>query len=71
METYPCPKCNEPMDEGTLSISGSSSMGYLSKKQTGMVRAQTQVKQARACPNCGYMELYLDPKELKAKISKA
>ena len=68
METYPCPKCNELMDEGTLSISGSSSIGYISKKQTGMIRSQTPIKQARACPNCGHVELYLDPKELRAKI---
>jgi len=69
METYPCPKCNEPMDEGMLGMSGNSYTGYISKKQTGMIRVQTQIKQARACPNCGYVEMYLDPKELKSKIS--
>jgi predicted nucleic-acid-binding Zn-ribbon protein len=69
METQSCPKCIEPMDEGTFSISGSSQAGYVSKKQTGMLRAVTLIRQARACPNCGYMEMYLDPKELKQRIS--
>jgi len=49
METHPCPKCNEPMDEGMLSAS--DPIGYVSKKQTGMLRSVTQIRQARACPN--------------------
>lgn len=69
MEEYRCPKCNEPMDEGHLSWSGSGATGYVSKKQTGMLRRATTVKQARACPNCGYVEMYLDPNELKKNIS--
>jgi len=68
METHPCPKCNEPMDEGMLSAS--DPIGYVSKKQTGMLRSVTQIRQARACPNCGYVEMYLDQKELKSRISK-
>lgn len=69
METHPCPKCNEPMDEGYLSIGGATAIGYVSQKQKGMLRTVTTIKQARACPNCGYVELYLDPKELKQKIA--
>lgn len=69
MESHPCPKCNEPMDEGYISIGSATTLGYVSQKQTGMFRVVTQFKQARACPNCGYVELYLDPKELKQKIS--
>ena len=53
------------MDEGRLSLSGSD-LGYISQKQTGMLRSQTKVAQARACPNCGYVELYLNLQELKA-----
>jgi len=67
METHPCPKCNELMDEGHLSFS--DPVGYVSQKQNGMVRRSTIIKQARACPNCGYVEMYLDPKELKQKIA--
>ncbi len=69
METHPCPKCNGPLDDGWLNVTGSSSAGYVSKKQTGMLKVVTKIGQARACPNCGYVELYLDPKELKQKIS--
>ncbi len=69
METQTCPKCNELMDEGALSAS--DPIGYVSKKQTGMLRSVTKISQARACLNCGYVELYLNPQELKSKISKA
>ncbi|HEX2994492.1 MAG TPA: zinc ribbon domain-containing protein [Anaerolineales bacterium] len=69
MESHSCPKCNEPMDEGDLSVSGTTKVGYISKKQKGMFVTVTVIKQARACPNCGYVEFYLDPKELKQKIS--
>ncbi len=69
METNPCPKCNETMDEGHVSVNGSNSFGYVSNKQTGMLKVVTKIRLARACPNCGYVELYLDPKELKQKIS--
>ena len=68
MEEYRCPRCNEPMDEGHVSFSGSTA-GYVSKKQTGMVRRATTIQRARACLNCGYVELHLDPNELKKNIS--
>lgn len=68
MEPYTCPRCNEPMDKGHVTFSGSTA-GYVSKKQTGMLRKAATIKQARACPNYGYVELYLDPKELKQNIA--
>jgi hypothetical protein len=55
------------MDEGT--ISSSDQIGYVSKKQTGMLRTVTKIRQALACPNCGYVEMFLDSKELKSRIS--
>ncbi|PWB70197.1 MAG: hypothetical protein C3F07_17500 [Anaerolineales bacterium] len=67
MEAHPCPKCNQPMDEGLLTTSDQP--GYVSKRQTGMLRTVTKISLARACPNCGYVEMYLDPKELKSRIS--
>ena len=69
MESHACPKCNTIMDEGYISWPGSSSAGYISQKQTGMIRRSTAIKQARACPNCGYVEMYIDPNELKRNIS--
>jgi hypothetical protein len=55
------------MDEGSLTTS--DQIGYVSKKQTGMLRTVTKISRARACLNCGYVEMYLDPKELKSRIS--
>ena len=66
MQEHPCPKCNHPMDEGAVSTS--DQIGYVSKKQTGMLRTVTKIRQAFACPNCGYVEMYLDPKDLKKNI---
>jgi hypothetical protein len=55
------------MDEGRVSPSGSGMLGYVSDKQTGMLRQVTPISRGRACQNCGYVELYLDPEELKKK----
>jgi hypothetical protein len=68
MEEYRCPRCNEPMDEGYVGFSESSA-GYVSNKQKGIFRRAAVIRQARACPNCGYVELYVDPKQLKKNIS--
>ncbi len=67
MESHLCPQCNEVMDEGSLTAS--DQIGYVSKKQTGMIRTVTKISRARACPNCGYVEIFLDPKELRSRIS--
>jgi predicted nucleic-acid-binding Zn-ribbon protein len=69
METYPCPRCKEPMDEGRMHITGSEHAYYISNKQTGWFKESTYINLARACPNCGYVEMYLDPQKLKQKIS--
>jgi len=68
MESYRCPRCNEQMDEGHVSFSGSAA-GYVSNQQTGMLRKAATIRLARACLNCGYVELFLDPNELKKNIS--
>ncbi len=69
MAVNPCPKCHEPLDEGWMVWSGPSSSGYISNNQKGLLKVATMINQARACPKCGYVEMYLDPKELKQKIS--
>jgi hypothetical protein len=55
------------MDEGRLS--GGNPIRYVSHKQTGMIRKPATIQQARACTNCGYVEMYIDPNELKKNIS--
>lgn len=67
MEDYRCSKCNGPMEEGRMSAS--DPIGFVSQKQTGMLRKATMIRAARACLDCGYVELYLDPQELKKNIS--
>jgi len=69
MDTHPCPKCKNAMDEGWVSPTGSGFLGYVSQKQIGALRQVTKINQARARPNCGYVEIYLEPEELKKRIS--
>lgn len=70
MEISCCPKCNEPMDEGRLlPMNGSPALSYVSQKQKGMFIMSTSIDRVHACPNCGYVELYLDPKELKRRLT--
>ncbi len=64
--TTNCPKCNGEMDEGRASTG--EEIRYVSNRQTGMMRTATLVRRARACLTCGYVELFLDPAELKKKI---
>lgn len=61
-----CPKCNGEMDEGRASAD--EGIRYVSNRQTGMIRTPTPMRRALACLTCGYVELYLDPAELKKKI---
>ena len=68
MEKNACPKCKHEMDEGRVSQGGDSSVGYVSDKHTVMLRHVTPLNRARACPNCGYVEMYLDPAKLKERI---
>ena len=66
MTSMPCPKCNAPMDEGRASAG--DDLYYVSDRQSGILRSATPIRRARACPACGYVELYLEAAELKKKI---
>ena len=68
MESHPCPKCKHAMDTGRISPTGSGFIGYVSDKQPGMLKQVTKVNLGLACANCGYVELYLDPEELKSRL---
>ena len=71
MDVYRCVKCNEPMDEGYLSLiqaGAGARIGYVSNRQTGMIRRPTLINRLFACSNCGYVELFLNPGELKQKL---
>jgi ribosomal protein S27AE len=68
MDKTVCPKCGHAMDDGRLSSGHDSPVGYVSDKQTGMLRHATALSRTRACTECGYVELYLDPQQLKKRI---
>jgi predicted nucleic-acid-binding Zn-ribbon protein len=68
MESHPCPKCKHELDEGHISMTGQEFIGYVSNRQTGMLRQMTRLQAARACPSCGYVEMYLNPEELKKRL---
>ena len=70
MSDNKCPKCNGAMDQGIISDSKASNLKYISENQKGFTRRATDVRQARACSSCGYVELYADVESLKKIIEK-
>ncbi|MBD2459571.1 hypothetical protein H6G89_00815 [Oscillatoria sp. FACHB-1407] len=65
MQEQNCPKCDGEMDTGKLGI---ENVMYFSNWQKNFFKAGTLIDKARACTNCGFVELYLDPEVLKQKI---
>ncbi len=62
----PCSKCGGPTDTGH--VSPDEGVPYVSDRQTGMFRRATRVRRAVACQTCGFIELYVDPAELRNNI---
>jgi len=65
-----CPKCQGKMDEGSV-VSGFTPwpLRYRSLgPKRRFLALYTLVHKARACLNCGYLELYLDPEKLKRRV---
>jgi predicted Zn-ribbon and HTH transcriptional regulator len=64
-----CSKCGAALSEGImLSSDGLFFMPH--KQETGRfgLRKTVRIAQARACTKCGYVELCLNPDELKAAL---
>ena len=61
-----CPKCGGQMDEGRVPTPQKFLIGYKSDNQKHF-SMETNVQKAKACLNCGYLELYIDPDDLKSK----
>ena len=63
-----CPKCGGPLDEGRLE----SSVFYVSDRAQRpsfwSLDPKVYVTKARACLMCGYVELFLDPEQLKKYV---
>ena len=64
-----CPKCDGKMDEGRIPSPLKYLFGYKSEDQKHF-SFETNVDKAKACLECGYLEFYVDPNELKSKLTK-
>ncbi len=65
-----CPKCKGQMIPGKLTRPEKYLVGFKAEKQ-GLMSPQSYVREATACAACGYLELYLDTKELARVVEKA
>jgi hypothetical protein len=63
-----CPHCKGEMDDGHMSVG--DTLGYVSGQQQGLLKVTTRVRRARACLECGFIEMYLDPTELRSRLPK-
>lgn len=68
MDEHHCPRCDAHMDESSMSFS-SSAAGFVSNRQSGFFKTDTSISVAWACPNCGFVEMYVDPEHLRRNIS--
>jgi hypothetical protein len=68
MSDYQCPKCGGPMEPGGASCS----KGYfLFKAESQGIRDRTTpIGKARACLQCGHVELFLDPGQLRQNLGR-
>ncbi len=61
-----CPKCGGAMDDGRIPIPLKYLFGYKSSDQKHLTM-ESNVDKARACVDCGYLELYVNPDEIRKK----
>ena len=61
-----CPKCGGEMDEGRIPVPHKFLFGYKSEEQKHF-SSECNIQKAKACTDCGYLEFFLDPEELKSK----
>jgi predicted nucleic-acid-binding Zn-ribbon protein len=68
MSEYRCPKCAGPMDLGMITCT----QGHIFFKSDsqGILTMTTPVDRALACPQCGYVEFYLDPGKLRQSLGR-
>ena len=69
MEKRKCVRCQHEMDDGEMFLSDAVAFGYMSAHPNAANQRGIRVKMAHACPNCGFLELYLDPEEVKKRIT--
>jgi len=64
-----CPKCGGQMDEGRVPWGMRNFTEYKSTSQKHFT-TEVNFERAKACLDCGYVELYLDPKILRSKLKR-
>ena len=62
-----CSKCGGKMDEGRVPKGLNWFSGYKSTSQKHF-SFEINFERAKACLDCGYVELYLDPEKLRGKL---
>ncbi len=62
-----CPKCSGPMDRGRVCLIGGQLLAY--EPSTAPQHASGYARNALACLDCGYLETYVDPAEVRAAIA--
>ena len=69
MSISECLKCGQPLVQGLITAKDSA-IGFATTEQGEHAMFRTRVQIGRACLNCGYLELFLDPKEFKDNIAQ-
>jgi hypothetical protein len=69
MEKRKCVRCQHEMDEGDMFLSDPIAFAYISASPNAAGQRGLRVEKARACPNCGFLELYLDAEAVKKRIT--
>ncbi len=62
-----CPKCSGPMDRGRVCLIGGQLLAY--EPSSAPLHGSGYPRTALACLDCGYLELYVDPDEVRAAIA--
>jgi len=69
MNQLVCPKCSGALTDGI--VLSSDGLFFMPHKQAAGkfgLRQTIRIARARACANCGYVELCLNPQELHAAL---
>lgn len=69
METSLCPKCGGEIDQGFVTTTGGvAGLSYMPGSQEGKFWPKSiDLRRAKACLVCGYVEFYVDPDEIRKR----
>ncbi len=62
-----CPKCSGRMDRGRVCLIGGQLLAYA--PSIAPLHTSAYPRSALACLDCGYLEMYVDPSEVRAAIA--